>query len=67
MQSWEGGWWWLFEEGGGRGGGVTHPFQNTYPFLGLHMRATDAAHQSTDERSSAPVHGRKKLHGEGTG
>ena len=35
--------------------------QNTSPFLGLHARAMDAPHQSTDEGHSAPVHGRKKI------
>ena len=42
------------------------PIQNTFPFLGLHARARDTTHQSTEEGPSAPVHGHKKLHGEGT-
>ena len=40
---------------------MTCPIRNTSPFLGLHARARDAPHQSTDEGRSAPVHGRKKI------
>ena len=32
------------------------PIWNTYLFLGLHARVSDAPHQSTDEGRSAPFH-----------
>ena len=44
--------------------GTTCPIRNTSPFLGLHARAREAPHQSTDEGRSAPVHECKKLHGQ---
>ena len=40
---------------------MTFPIRNTSPFLGLHARARDAPHQSTDEGRSAPVHGQGTL------
>ena len=49
----------------GQKGGGWRTFQNTFPVVGLHARATDDPHQSMDEWPSTPVHGRKKIAWEG--